>query len=904
MVPHLDARLNGAAARTDGTAEIVIRGDSNRVAEVVRAQKGQILASVGNAVTAVVPARALREIAGQEGVVAVEPPVRGYSQVASEGVHLSNADAWQTAGQNGDGVKVAIVDGGFANLAAEGAGASPNLPASVVHYVDDPGHTPPNPDNQNHCANENASQHGTAVAEIVHQMAPLAQLYLYCIDDTTGFQQAEQQLQAAGVTIVNSSLGFPADGRGDGTGTTLSAAATVRNARQNQILWVESAGNNGEDHWPGTFVDGDHNGNVDLVNSSSTGQDDFIGIFSGGGLITLQWDQWPTSNLAVTLHALPFDNNGDLLGPAVSITHAPGTPPIDCLELPASPGDGCGSLPLAANYDVWVSIPTAALGVHYDLTYWGDVNLNYLSCGSWSPDGTTCLGPSVRAQSGSVTEPASSPYALAVGAVDARPGANGGACSSDEAAGAHQLEAFSSQGPTIDGRVKPDIAAFDGVSSNLPAFAAGFCGTSAAAPHVAGAAALVKGANPNMDPAQIQDFLERRAGTSPPNNQIGHGVLTLGATSGVVSPAGSGFAPLAAPQRILDTRNGTGGHTGALNAGQFIDVSVPGVPADATAVAINLTGTNVTQPTFLASYPGQSTWPGTSNLNLAPSESAAAVFVVVTLGAGAGAGQIRVRNDLGKADAIVDLLGYYSPSAAGKYAPTAALRLLDTRDGTGGHTGRLSDHQSVAVSVPSNAGVPADATSLIVNVTATDQTGPGNLLVSPNCGGGSSTLNYTQGFTRANLTITKRDASGGFCVFNQGFPVQAIVDLVGYIGPNGMAKYVALPSPIRVFDTRTGNGGRLGPLGVQGTTTLNAAGIFDVPYSALAVQTGVVATGATAPTYLAVAGGAHPSVSTLNVTAGRNVANAAVANLTSGGALIYNDAGSVNVVVDLFGYYV
>ena len=91
---------------------------------------------------------------------------------------------------------------------------------------------------------------------------------------------------------------------------------------------------------------------------------------------------------------------------------------------------------------------------------------------------------------GSVSDPASSPAALAVGAYDVdnpRP-----------------IEPFSSDGPTIDGRLKPDIAAPDGVMNDVfnP-----FFGTSASAPHVAGAAALVKGAFPSMTADQIQGLL-------------------------------------------------------------------------------------------------------------------------------------------------------------------------------------------------------------------------------------------------------------------------------------------------------------------------------------------------------------------------------------------------------------
>ena len=83
----------------------------------------------------------------------------------------------------------------------------------------------------------------------------------------------------------------------------------------------------------------------------------------------------------------------------------------------------------------------------------------------------------------------------------------------------NRLEDYSSQGPTPDGRLKPDIAGQSVVTTSFQTFTAcpstssgtgGFNGTSAAAPHVSGAAALVKGANPGFTPAQVQAFLEGR----------------------------------------------------------------------------------------------------------------------------------------------------------------------------------------------------------------------------------------------------------------------------------------------------------------------------------------------------------------------------------------------------------
>jgi subtilisin family serine protease len=104
-----------------------------------------------------------------------------------------------------------------------------------------------------------------------------------------------------------------------------------------------------------------------------------------------------------------------------------------------------------------------------------------------------------------------------------------------------RLEDYSSQGPTPDGRLKPDIAGQSVVSTSFQTFTAcpanssgtgGFNGTSAAAPHVSGAAALVKGANPSFTPAQVQAFLEARAvdlGTAGKDPLFGSGKLQLGA---------------------------------------------------------------------------------------------------------------------------------------------------------------------------------------------------------------------------------------------------------------------------------------------------------------------------------------------------------------------------------------
>ena len=145
--------------------------------------------------------------------------------------------------------------------------------------------------------------------------------------------------------------------------------------------------------------------------------------------------------------------------------------------------------------------------------------------GGGSPRSTCSRTETPRLQyqvaAGSITDPAASASALAVGAVCWQNGA---------------LESFSSQGPTIDGRVKPDLAADDRMSSfTYGAFdscggVSGFAGTSAAAPTVAGLAALIKELYPSDTPAQLRAYLASHAldaGPAGVDSQYGSGRALL-----------------------------------------------------------------------------------------------------------------------------------------------------------------------------------------------------------------------------------------------------------------------------------------------------------------------------------------------------------------------------------------
>ena len=164
------------------------------------------------------------------------------------------------------------------------------------------------------------------------------------------------------------------------------------------------------------------------------------------------------------------------------------------------------------------------------------------------------------------------------------------------------------------------------------------------------------------------------------------------------TPDGSTFVPVD-PVRIADTRNGQGGRSTPLGAGEMLDLAVVGsdvsdsgltVPANATAVVLNVTAVAPTAPSFLSVYPGPVSNPAplVSNLNYVPGSNVANAVVVSV----PPSGDVVLRNDSGSVDVVVDIAGYYVPTSAADpdsapYQPVTPTRILDTRDGNWGGAG-------------------------------------------------------------------------------------------------------------------------------------------------------------------------------------------------------------------------
>jgi hypothetical protein len=374
------------------------------------------------------------------------------------------------------------------------------------------------------------------------------------------------------------------------------------------------------------------------------------------------------------------------------------------------------------------------------------------------------------------------------------------------------------------------------------------------------------------------------------------------------------------PVRLLDTR--TSGQT--LGGDSSLNLTVAGgdgVPADATAVALNVTVTNTSDAGYLSVYPAGGPQPNVSNLNWTTGETVAN-SVIVPVGTD---DQVTIYNHTGSTDVVVDLQGYFAQevgsSTAGAYVPLTPARIADTRAASGypyeGDTlgPALSLPDSLNVQVTGEDGIPAGATGAIVNVTVVNITASSYLTVYPEGAPQptASNLNWTAGETVANRVLVSLSSTGMITLYNHAGNTDVVVDVNGYFTsgtsalPSNASLYAEI-TPARITDTRAGSGypNEGDTLGAGGTLPVQVTGEGGIPADATAGVLNVTATDTTDGSYFTVypTGSAMPTASDVNWTAGETVPNLTVATLSeSGSVTVYNYAGNADLVVDAFGYF-
>jgi cysteine-rich repeat protein len=394
------------------------------------------------------------------------PPITNSGSVNSEGDALLLADqARATFGVSGAGVTVGVISDSVDGIGT--AQASGDLPAGV-----------------NVLQAGTGSGEGTAMLEIVHDLAPGSPLAFWGPSTSGDMVTGINQLVAAGAKVIVDDLTFfdqPHFEEG-------AIAQAVNAAAAAGVVYLTSSGNfaattGDRGHYEATFVDGGSVGNgIDHAHQFAAGDTFQNIVLLPGGFprIFLQWDdQFGASANDYDLYVAT--TGGSIVASSVNEQNGDDVP-LESVSLNAT---GLG----APTEFIVVVNRFAGAARRLELYYAG---------------GVRDIVPATAA--GSIAGHANAQGAVTVATINA------------DDPGTDTIAAYSSQGPcditfpAVEARAKPDVTGIDGVAvTGAAGFPNPFFGTSAAAPHVAAVAALMLDANGGLSPAQVKQALQTEA---------------------------------------------------------------------------------------------------------------------------------------------------------------------------------------------------------------------------------------------------------------------------------------------------------------------------------------------------------------------------------------------------------
>jgi subtilisin-like proprotein convertase family protein len=631
-------------------------------------------------------AAALKDKASKKATsaAAVTPAI---GDVTSEGDAAHAADKARTRFKvSGVGVKVCVLSDGVDSLAA--SQASGDLPPNVDVL---PGE-------------EGSGDEGTAMLEIVHDLAPKAKLgFATAFTSLESFAQNILDLRAAGCDIiVDDVIYFAESPFQDGP-----VAQSVISVTNDGALYFSSAGNeqNVDDgtagNWEGDFVSsGQSIGKFagvahDFDPGPGVQKVDPLSEDSAGVPTILQWND-PLGHSSNDYDLYALDGAGNVV--AFSNDVQDGTQdPFEAFSAPFVSG--------GARLAV---VKFSGADRYFQLTPFRGLFASGNGLTGFNTPGVTRGHSAVPAAYSVAAVPAAAAFPREIAPGVPNPsGPFPGTYTS-----AQQSETFTSDGPrhvfyNPDGtpitpgnltstggtvRAKPDIAAADGVSTSVPGFSP-FFGTSASAPHAAALAALVMGSNPGITPAEVRQALTSTAiDIEGPgwDRDTGFGIVMA---NRVLQFTGATPQPLAEAGQPVVTPVG-GDHDAFLEPGESANVAIPvtnngDAAAASTRVQLTTTTPGVTITPTVQNYgrilPGATTTSAPFTLTLASTYEAGAPV------------DLHIK---------VSFVGAYSPQSSNAQAQT----------GQPSNTVIDAAYGGTAVPIPDASTVGASATVSVSNV--------------------------------------------------------------------------------------------------------------------------------------------------------------------------------------------
>jgi hypothetical protein len=526
---------------------------------------------------------ASRQEGAQPNVLFIPP---GQGSRASEGDVTHRAyDARGTFHVDGTGIKIGVLSDGVTNLAASQALGDLG-PVTVL------------------AGQAGNGDEGTAMLEIIHDLAPGARLYFAtAFTSITNFAQNIRDLRTAGCDIIVDDVFYFVetpfqDGAPGPTPTNGGAVIqAVKDVTATGALYFSSAGNSGNLNdgtagvWEGDFVDGGPTGAPLAAGNRlhSFGAQTFntLTVFNTAAPVSLYWSD-PLGGSSNDYDLFRLNAAGtSVIGSSTNIQNGTQDPIEQVSQSTTSPRivivKKASALPrylhLNANRGRFQLVTAGQTHGH------STVN----SVGAYGVAATPAVGPFPNAFST-----------------------------------ANVVETFSSDGPrrifyegngtpitpgnvsSTGGLVlnKPDITAADGVSvTGVGGFPSPFFGTSAAAPHSGAIAALLEAASPGITQAQVRAALAASAlDIETPGVDRDSGVGIIMAQAALIASGAGGGTAFVSPGEITATEH-PGNANGVVNAGEGAQLVVQlrnlGV-ADATAIDTSFTtstpGITIMQP--------------------------------------------------------------------------------------------------------------------------------------------------------------------------------------------------------------------------------------------------------------------------------------------------------------------